>query len=428
MDKAVLLFSSVISCTIVACIMFQFWNDRYTRKYQSKYLYIFLLFANIVLVMLVNMWMNPFLNLLANMVMIVIISNFFYEENNVGRFIRIFESAALFAMLSLSEAVGVYLIDLLLYILGITPKNAEILQGIENTFSKFTLLFLYYSVLIRLWKKRLTRSVSQSILYVIMFFYGVVNVLVTAVIAEEEHPAVLLIVMGSIVFSNMFLLYFMKYLDERNFYKLRSEMMEQQEKLQFENFEVQKNNYMKAVSILHDVRKHINIIEGLYREHQDEEALNYTKQINDMLKPLAPVEFVDNPVLNCLLSDKIRIAEQQHILFEADVSTAEVNFMEPIDITTLFGNLLDNAMIACKQCSGERYVSFCLQRRNDLLYARIENSILRAVSIQDGNIAEKKRGIGLLNVGRCIDKYHGSISYKNRDGRLICEVLLNMKN
>lgn len=383
MDKAVLMFSSVISCTIVTSIMFQFWIDRYTKRYRGRYLYNFLVFANIILVMLVNMLMNPFLNLFANMIMIVAISYFFYEENNSRRFVRIFESAALFAMLSLSEAVGVYLIDLLMYVLGITPEKLEMLKGIENTFSKIMLLFLYYAVFIRLWKKRLVRSIFQSILYIVMFFYSVVNVLVTAVISEEEHPAVLLIVMGSIVFSNMFLLYFRKYLDERNFYKQRSEMMEQQEKLQFENYEVQKNNYMKAVSVLHDVRKHINVIEGLYRNNQDEEALNYTKQINDMLKPLAPVEFVDNPVLNYLLSDKIRIAEQQEILFEIDVLAAEVNFMEPIDITTLFGNLLDNAMAACKQCEGERYISFCLQRHNDLLYARVENSVLVAVPIKE---------------------------------------------
>ncbi len=371
------------------------------------------------------MLMNPFLNLLANVVMIVAISYFFYEESNSRKFVRIFESAALFAVLGVSEAGGVYLIDLLLYVLGIAPENAEMLQSIENTFSKLMLLLLYYTVFIRLWKKRLVRSFTQSILYIIMFFYGVVNVLVTAVISEEEHPAVLLIVISSIVLSNLFLLNFMKNLDEKNFYKLRSEMMEQQEKLQLENYEIQKNNYMKAVSVLHDVKKHISIIEGLYQSHQDEEALDYTKQIYDMLKPLVPVEFVDNPVLNCLLSDKIRMAEQQEIRFEVDVAIAEVNFMEPVDITMLFGNLLDNAMTACKQCVGERYIGFCLKRHNNLLYARVENSVQEAVRLKDKNIAE--RGIGLLNVGRCIDKYRGSITYKNSDGRLVCEVLLNIR-
>lgn len=420
------MFSSAVSCAVITSIMFQFWNDRYVRKYRNKHLYRFLFVVDITMVMLVNMLMNPLLNLLANTAAIVVISYFFFEENNSRKFFRIFESAALFAILGLSEAVGVYLIDLLLYVLDIVPDNAEMLQSIENTFSKIMMLFLYYTVFIRLWKKRLMRSFSQSLLYLVMFFYSVVNVLVTAVISEEEHPAVLLIVMGSIVFSNMFLLYFMKYLDERNFYKLRSEMMEQQEKLRFENYEVQKNNYMRSVSVLHDVRKHIKIIEGLYRENKEEEALDYTKQINEMLKPLAPVEFVDNPVLNCLLSDKIRTAEQQQIQFEIDVSTAEVNFMEPIDITTLFGNLLDNAVAACVKCREERYMGFYMQRRNNMLYARVENSVFKEVLLRDGDITEKEKGIGLLNIGRCIDKYHGSIQYTNSGGRLICEVLLNI--
>lgn len=170
MGKAVLMFSSVISCTIVASIMFQFWNDRYVKRYQSKYLYYFLFLINIVLVTLANMLMNPFLNLLANVVMIVAISYFFYEESNSRKFVRIFESAALFAVLGVSEAGGVYLIDLLLYVLGIAPENAEMLQSIENTFSKLMLLLLYYTVFIRLWKKRLVRSFTQSILYIIMFF------------------------------------------------------------------------------------------------------------------------------------------------------------------------------------------------------------------------------------------------------------------
>ena len=123
MDKAILMFSSVISCTIVTSIMFQFWNNRYTKRYRGRCLYNFLLWANIILLVLVNMLMNPFLNLFANMIMIVTISYFFYEESNYSKkFVRIFESAALFAMLSAAEAVGVYLIGFLLCVRHYTEK------------------------------------------------------------------------------------------------------------------------------------------------------------------------------------------------------------------------------------------------------------------------------------------------------------------
>ena len=52
------------------------------------------------------------------------------------------------------------------------------------------------------------------------------------------------------IFANMYLLYFIKFSDERNFYKLQAEMMEQQAKLQYESYEIQSDKYKEAMSIL----------------------------------------------------------------------------------------------------------------------------------------------------------------------------------
>lgn len=422
------MFSSLVSCVVVVFMMFQFWNEKYEKRYRNRYLYKVLAFVYVISVMFVNTLMNPFLNLSANMVMIGIVSIFFYEEKDTRRLIRIFESAAFFTILSVTEAVGVYFIDFLMKILGITPEIPELLQSIEYTFSKIVMLFLYYVFFVKLWRKRLLRSRSQYFLYMAMFLYGVVNVLATAAVSGEEHPAVLMIVMGSIVFSNMFLLYFMKYLDERNFYKLQIDMMQQQERLRYENYEIQKDTYIKSLSVLHDVKKHIAMIEALYQEDR-EKALHYTRQINDMLKPLAPMKFVNNPVLNCLLVDKTRLADQLGIQFVMDVSTADIDFMEPIDITTLFGNLLDNAVTACRKCENEKYIGLFMQRHGDMLFICIENSICEPVPVRDGRIAESKSGIGTLNIRKCVDAYHGTVHYKNNKeaARFICEILLNMK-
>lgn len=426
MYKAILMTSSTVSCIVVAFMLFQFWSEKYEKKYQSRYLYKALALVYVIGVMLVNTRMNPLLNLSANMVMIGIISFFFFGEKHSRGLIRFFESAAFFTVLSVAEAVGVYLIDFLLKIMDITPESPELLQSIEYTFSKIVMLFLYYVLFVRLWRKRLLRTVSQYILYAAMFFYGMINILATAAVSGEEHPAVLMIIMGSIVFSNMFLLFFMKYLDERNFYKLQIGMMQQQERLRFDNYEAQKNHYIKSLSILHDVKKHIAVIEALYQEDQ-EEALRYTKQINDILEPLLPIKFVSNPVLNCLLADKTRAAEECGIPFEVDVSTADVDFMKPIDVTTLFGNLLDNAMAACKKCERGRRMALYMQRRGKMLFIRVENSICESVPVRDGRIAESKSGIGILNIRKCVDAYEGTICYKEKEEQLICEILLNIK-
>lgn len=426
MYKIMLWFSSFVSCIVVVFVMFRFWDEKYERRYRNRYLYAVLAAVYVVIVMSVNTLMNPLLNLSANMAMIGGISFRFYEGKISGNVMRIFESGAFFTILSLTEAVGVYLIDFLMEALEITPGNAELLKSIEYTFSKMVMLFLYQVLFMKLWRKRMVRTPSQYLLYIAMFFYGMVNILVTASVSGEEHPALLTVVMGSIVFSNMFLLYFMKFQDERNFYKRQNDMMQQQERLRLVNYEIQKDTYVKALSILHDVKKHISVIEALYEENR-EEALDYTRQINDMLRPLMPVKYVDNPILSCLLADKSRTADQRQILFRLDVSAADVDFMESIDITTLFGNLLDNAMEAAGECCAERYVGLFLKRCSEMLFIRVENSADKAVPIRNGMIAEHRKGIGLLNIERCVDSYGGTMHYRNEKNRLICEIWLNIE-
>lgn len=425
MYKTALYLSSFISCVIIVFLMFQFWDEKYERKYQRKYLYKIPAMVYVVVVMSVNILMNPLYNLLANMVMIGGVSYGLYEGEKFGRY-RIYESAALFTILSLTEAAGVYLIDFLMENLQIMPANQELLRSIEYIFSKLVMLFLYYVLFVRLWRRRVVRTTSQYFLYIAMFFFGMINILAMAFLAAEERPALLMMVVCSIILLNMFLLLFMKYLDERNFYKLQNEMMRQQEELRLRNYEVQNNVYRKALSILHDVKKHISMIEALYGGNR-EEAPDYTRQINDMLKPLMPIKYVNNPILNWLLTDKLQVADRYGILFEMDVSLGDVDFMKSIDITTLFGNLLDNAVEAAGKCSAEKYIGILLKRHNQMLYIRIENSIESAVPIRNGMISERKKGIGILNIERCVDAYGGEIIYKNSSNRLVCEICLTIE-
>ena len=311
MDRIILLFCSFISCVILVNLLFQFFNDRYLRAYNSKLLYILLPIVSIIIVTPINMFMSPILNMLVNVIWIGFASYFFYYEEKDRRFIQIFESEALFMVIGVAEALGVFLIDVIMEIIQITPQSTEIQKSIETAFSKIVLLFLYYVVFSRLWKKSILRTKTQYILYLIMFVYSVVNVLIIAVISNRENPLVLMVIVGCTIFANMYLLYFIKFSDERNYYKMQLEMMEQQEKIQYDNYEIQSAKYKEAMSILHDVDKHMKMIEGLYQEDFKREALNYTNQIRKMLQPLVPFMYTDNPVLNCLLSDKKKSGRQK---------------------------------------------------------------------------------------------------------------------
>ncbi len=428
MEKVILLFCSFISCVILVNLLFQFFNDRYLKTYNNKLLYVFLPIVSVFIVTPINTLMHPLLNLLVNVTWIGFVSYFFYCEENNRRLIQIFESEALFMIIGVAEALGVFLIDVIMEIMQITPQSPEIQKSIETAFSKIILLFLYYVVFSRMWRKSILRTKTQYILYLIMFVYSVVNVLVIAVISNKENPLVLMVIVGCTIFANMYLLYFIKFSDERNYYKMQLERMEQQEKFQYDNYEIQSEKYKEAMTILHDVDKHMKMIEELYQEDLKREALNYTNQIREMLQPLVPFRYTDNPVLNCLLSDKKRIADKNGISFKINIDEVDINFIKPIDITTLFGNLIDNALEASKKCQQEKYIGLYIREFNEMISIRIENRVEKPVVIKKGKIDNnnaERNGVGLLNIQRCIEDYLGSIIYKFSDQLLVCDIVLN---
>lgn len=102
--------------------------------------------------------------------------------------------------------------------------------------------------------------------------------------------------------------------------------------------------------------------------------------------------------------------------------------MKPIDITTLFGNLIDNALEATKKCNEEKNIGLYIKEYNEMISIRIENGVEAPVVIKNGKIyssSEKSNGIGLLNIQRCIEDYLGSIIYKYFNQLLVCDIVLN---
>ncbi len=396
--------------------------------YHGKRVYIAAYGVSICIVMLVNMCMNAALNAVTNIVLFGIISYFFYYEESVKKILRVFEAEALFAASVICEGFGVLLIDTILNAFNLMPSSMTVQKSIETMFSKLVLIFLYYTIVSRIWKRSLSGTKKHYGLYFIMFVYSMINLSIVVVSVLDTKPIILMAIMGCTLFANVYFLHFIKYSEERNYYKLQVEMMQQQEKLQYENYEMQCEKYKEAAAILHDVDKHMKMVEELYQTDVREEAIHYAKQIKEMLKPLLPYQYINNPVLDCLLSDKKRMADKYNINFKIDISDADVNFIKPVDMTTLFGNLIDNAMEACKKGKENRYIGLIIKERNDMLCIRIENSIENEVPIKNGMIDATESGnpcIGLLNIQKCVNAYWGSILYKCSDKLLICDIVLN---
>lgn len=429
MENLVYLFTCFLSCVIIVRLMFQFMGDRYGKAFENPWVYRIAAAATVVIVTLVNLKHNTWWNMSVNFLVFGIASFIFYEEKSGRRYWRVVESECFLIMVILFEGIGVFGIDLLMEKLSLMPEDVVISSSIEVAFSKLVLIFFYYALLRRLWKKDYRQSRTQVFLYLVMFIYSMVNILMLAIAVTRKADYFLLCAnMGCLIFANLYLFYSLKVEDEKNSMEFQLAMMKQQESLQFEHYERQREKYGRSIEVLHDVSKHIRSIEELYQAGVTDKAMEYTKQIGSILKPLVPEEYSDNPMLNILLADRKQAAESIGIRFMVKVESTGLGFIEPVDVTTLFGNLLENAMQAVLKCSGERYIKVHIRNYNEMISIRIENSVEKEVRIKNGRpigTGGKGTGIGCLNVERCVEKYGGSVLYKNGDGKFYSDVILN---
>ncbi len=429
MENLVYLFTCFLSCTIIAGLMFQFMDDRYGKAFRNPWVYRIAAAVIVVIITLVNLKQSTWWNMGVNFLVYGITSFIFYEDKSSRRYWRVLESECFFIVLAWFEGIGVFGIDLFMEKLSFMPEDTVISSSIEVAFSKLVLVFFYYAVVRRLWKKDYRRSRTQVFLYLVMFLYSVANFTILAVAVTRKADYFLLCTnIGCVIFTNLYLCYSLKVEDEKNSMEFQIAMMKQQESMQYGHYERQREKYGKSVEILHDVSKHLRSIEELYQAGMADKAMEYTRQISGILKPLVPEEYSDNPMLNILLADRKQEAEGIGIRFVVRVESTGLGFMEPVDVTTLFGNLLENAMQAVSKCSGERYIKVHIRNYNEMLSIRIENSVEKEVRIKNGkpvNMDGKGNGIGCLNVERCVEKYGGSVLYKNGNGKFYSDVILN---
>jgi len=404
-------------------------GDRYGKDFENPWVYRIAAAAAVVIVTLVNLKHNTWWNMGTNFLVFGIVSFVFYEDKTDRRYWRVLETGCFFLMNALFEGIGVYGIDVLMEQFGFMPEDVVISNSIEVAFSKLVLIFFYYVLVRRLWKREYRQSRTQVILYLIMFLYSVVNFIILAIAATRKTDYFLLCAnIGCVIFANLYLFYALKVEDEKSSMEFQIAMMKQQESMQFEHYERQREKYGKSIEILHDVSKHIRSIEELYQAGVTDKAMEYTRQIGGILKPLVPEEYSDNPMLNILLADRKQAAESMGIRFVVKVESTGLGFIEPVDVTTLFGNLLENAMQAALKCSGERYIKVHIKNYNEMLSIRIENSVEQEVRIKNGrpvSAGGRGTGIGCLNVQRCVEKYGGSVLYKNGEGKFYSDVILN---
>ncbi|MCD7760489.1 MAG: ATP-binding protein [Clostridiales bacterium] len=133
-----------------------------------------------------------------------------------------------------------------------------------------------------------------------------------------------------------------------------------------------------------------------------------------------------NEILNTVLTEKSLRCQQEHITLICLAEGSALTFLDTVDLYTLFGNALDNAMEAVAALDEEsRLIRVTVRRRSDLVLVQVENPYQGELPLKDGLPETGKgdrnwHGFGLRSIQSIAERYHGifQISGENQVFRL----------
>lgn len=210
---------------------------------------------------------------------------------------------------------------------------------------------------------------------------------------------------------------------------IRGRLEQKNEKLQQDYYRELEAGQMELRKFRHDMNNHFSVVAGLMEDGKDEEAKKYFQKLSGQLSAKGRT-FCKNSIVNAVLNAKYNRAVEQGIDCFFNIEINELFFIDPLDICTIFSNMLDNAIEACMKVDPEKRRISMKARCTEKGYFsfEIENSKSREIQIEDGKFRtwkkEKKlHGIGIENVKDVVRRYQGTMDITH-DTETFCVVIL----
>ncbi len=181
----------------------------------------------------------------------------------------------------------------------------------------------------------------------------------------------------------------------------------------------------------HDLRHHLRTIDDLIQKGLYGETRDYIRTVTNAIPTYSVTEWCKNPVVNSTISYYSQCAEQENIQCEIHVEVPDFNHnISDSNLCVIFGNLLENAIEACRRMNSEsRYIKLCTILNGEMLYITMDNSYNGVVHKDGQEYLSSKRsgtGTGLQSVRSLAESHGGSAEFTPMENCFRTEVCVRI--
>ena len=166
----------------------------------------------------------------------------------------------------------------------------------------------------------------------------------------------------------------------------------------------------------HDMKNHLLALSSMIGE-ESSRASDYVDQLIGRMEPYELQANTGNVVLDGLLSEKSSLAKAKGIEFSAAIDFRPGSFISDMDVCTIFGNALDNAIEASSKAE-DKSRSFvlvkCTTRSEQLIISftnYFEGKVTKNGDLPASTKLQPGHGIGISSIKSTAAKYGGIVTY-----------------
>lgn len=164
----------------------------------------------------------------------------------------------------------------------------------------------------------------------------------------------------------------------------------------------------------HDLKHQIAVLRA---EENPKKRQDYLDAMEKEIKQYELQNKTGNGVLDTVLTGKSMYCDKHGITLTVVADGKWLEFMDVMDICSIFGNALDNAIESELKIEDKekRLIHVTVSKQMNFLMIRIENYFEAAIKSQEGNFLTTKKdkdlhGYGIKSIRYTVEKYHGAVT------------------
>lgn len=195
-----------------------------------------------------------------------------------------------------------------------------------------------------------------------------------------------------------------------------------------EQYQEIKNVYLQMRGWRHDYHNHIQTMKAYLAMNELNNLDDYFSQLQTDLDSVDTIVKSGNLMMDAILNSKVTMMNQNMIRVNCKAILPEILSINDIDLCVIVGNLLDNAIEACREIPEEkRFIRIYAEIAKSQFYLSIQNSATEEIDFNQRNYISSKRGehgFGIKRVSLLVDKYDGYLNLQNEPGIFASEITI----